>query len=144
MSNKKTTIDKTKDRILLIAAALSFFIIGLPAYFVVDKAYSEQWAKFAVMSFGYIGLLFYLPRTSKKLRKIPQLRLLSFQLVVALFSIGIVFLSFKCGILPMPESTTIYALGMIPLSALSMLFLEYCNRKWTFLKPKNTRADGGC
>jgi hypothetical protein len=124
------------DKLLLILTALGSlgFAVFLGVY--LESKFSKGWKDFIMMSIGYLIALQYLPFTSARLRRIPKYKIILFQTVMAALTIGISYLVFKMGVLPFPERTSIYVIGMIPLAAGSMVFLDYCVKKWKFLKPK--------
>jgi hypothetical protein len=119
-----------KDRIVLIVTGLCIFIFGIPIYVFLDNRFSEKWTSFMIMSLGYFIALIYLPFTSSRLRKLSKVKIILFQLVMGMSTVGVAALIFKLHILPMPDTTMLYVMAMVILSAATMVFLEYCQRKF--------------
>jgi hypothetical protein len=128
--------NKIKDKLWLIATGLLIFSLGLPAYFYLKNRLSEEWALFIVASLGYLIALIYLPFTLGGLRKLSKLRIIMFQFSVWLVTIALAALLFKLQILPIPSKAAPYWIAIVCLGSATMIFFEYCTRKWNFLKQK--------
>ena len=126
--------NKIKDRLLLIITGLSFFAIGLPSYILLNKRTSEKWSMFIMMSLFYLIALFYLSSTSPRFRKLPKRKFYSFLFFIFIITVSIPAIFFELRLLPMPQKIAVYGIAIVPLSAATMVFLEYCIQKWRFLK----------
>jgi hypothetical protein len=126
--------NKIKDRFLLIITGLSVFTIGLTSYIFLHKRTSDEWAIFFMMSFFYLIALSYLSWTSPRFRKLPKIKFYSFLFVIFIITVSMPAIAFELRLLPMPRNVVVYGIAFVPLSVATMMFLDYCIRKWRFLK----------
>ena len=86
---------KLGDKLLLVLTGLAIFAIGIPLYLFVEKRFSKGWTDFIMMSIGYSIALQYMPFTSARLRRIPKFKIILFQTVMAVITIGFVVIKRK-------------------------------------------------
>lgn len=121
-----------KDKIILIATALTALIGGFFIMLFLDDYFSKEWTTFISAGIGYLVILIYLPFSVSRFRRFSKLKIILFQCCVCACTVAIAAIIFKLRILPMPDRFRIYTIAIVVLAALSMTALEYCIKKWNF------------
>ncbi len=109
--------NKLTDRLLLVLAALilSGFIVLFIAF--IRPRFSEDWQKFIFASLAYLVILIAISFTAEQLKHLSKVKILLFQIGFYVLTVGISFLIFWSGFLPLPQRSLMYVLPMTVLSA---------------------------
>jgi predicted Abi (CAAX) family protease len=120
---------KLKDKFLLIFSALGSAMVIALVIALVRKRVSREWGNFIYSSIVYLIVLIALGFTAEQIKRLSKARILLFQLVFYLLTVGIVFLIFRAGLLPMPKGGLTYVPPMTALSILSIVVLNYIKKR---------------
>jgi peptidoglycan/LPS O-acetylase OafA/YrhL len=128
------TIKKIDDTLALILTALAVSGIIILFMVFVRPRFSEEWAKFIYTSVGYLVMLIYMVYTFEPFKRLPKWKLLLFQVIFYVLTVGIAFLVFNSGLLPLPKGGFTYVAPGVALTVLSLIVLEYLRKRLRFFK----------
>jgi hypothetical protein len=130
---------KLVDRMFLVITAIGSMAIFVVIISSVRGNVSKEWANFIYMSICYLIMLIYIIFTFGAFKRLPKWRLIFFQVIFYVLSVGIAVMLFISDLLPMPQRLIDYTFPMIALTVLSLVALNYCVNKVKYFKGDKMR-----
>jgi hypothetical protein len=123
---------KFKDRFYLILTALGSSLILIVIIGLVEKRVSREWENFILSSIVYLVVLIAMGFTAVQLRHLSKVKILFFEAGFYVLTVGIGFLIFWYGLIPMPQGGLTYVSLMIALSVASLIAIDYLKKRLNY------------
>lgn len=127
-------VSRLRDRLLLVFTALVCGGLILLSIALIGPRFSREWAKFIYSSIAYLVVLISTGFTFEPFRRLPRIKLLLFQVIFYVLTVGVAFLIFNFDLLPLPTGGLAYVLPMMVLSVVSLIVLDYLRKRFNFFK----------
>ncbi len=131
--------NKLTDRLLLVLVALilSGFIVLFTAF--IRPRFSEDWQKFIFASLAYLVVLIAVSFTAEQLKRLSKVKIMLFQIGFYILTVGMSFLIFWSGLLPLPQGSLMYILPITVLSVASLIVIDYLKERSDFFNSHHRR-----
>ena len=122
------------DKILLILTGFLILLFYLLTDIPLGKFLSKKWIDFVVGCTAYLIILVYGTLIFKELfKEETKIKILLFQGIFYIVTVGIAFLGLQLGIVPFPENHHVYAVAIVTLSICTGKVLLFLTKKTNFI-----------